>query len=77
MIYLSRVEEVPSVTALKFKGPLNLGVGTSNGQILLYDLRNNAPYIIKEHMNDNLYSISEIDFHTIGQEVKDNLNYRI
>ena len=49
----------------------------SNGQILLYDIRNNSPYTIKEHMNDNHYPITEIDFHTVGQEVKNNLNFRI
>nr|CAB3264392.1 nucleolar protein 10 [Phallusia mammillata] len=40
------------VTALKFNGALNLAVGTSSGQVLLYDMRNNRPFVIKDHRYD-------------------------
>jgi len=40
------------VTSLKFDGPLNLAVGTSLGQVMLYDLRNNKPYLTKDHRYD-------------------------
>lgn len=40
------------VTSLKFDGPLNLAVGTSLGHVLLYDLRNNKPYLTKDHRYD-------------------------
>ncbi|KAI6180913.1 Nucleolar protein 10 [Aphelenchoides besseyi] len=39
----------PSVTSLKFKDALNLGVGTSTGHILLYDIRSTRPRLIKNH----------------------------
>uniref|UniRef100_A0A1B6EAU7 Uncharacterized protein n=1 Tax=Clastoptera arizonana TaxID=38151 RepID=A0A1B6EAU7_9HEMI len=44
------VDNFPSVTALEFQGALNMSVGTATGQILLYDLRANKPFRIKDHM---------------------------
>ncbi|KFM59426.1 Nucleolar protein 10, partial [Stegodyphus mimosarum] len=44
------VEGFPSVTALSFKDGLTLGVGTFTGQILLYDVRTNKPFMVKDHM---------------------------
>ncbi|KAH3831940.1 nucleolar protein 10-like [Dreissena polymorpha] len=40
---------VPSVTAMKFRGALQLGVGTSTGHVLLYDMRSNKPLVVKDH----------------------------
>lgn len=40
----------PSVTALEFENALTFGVGTANGQILLYDIRSNKPFRIKDHL---------------------------
>ena len=37
------------VTALQFCGPLTLGVGTTLGQVLLYDIRSTRPYQCKDH----------------------------
>ncbi|KAM6979798.1 nucleolar protein 10 [Aplochiton taeniatus] len=45
----SEVEGLPSVSALKFNGSLSLAVGTSTGQILVYDLRSSHPLLIKDH----------------------------
>ncbi|KAG2467858.1 NOL10 protein, partial [Polypterus senegalus] len=45
----ARVEGLPSVSALRFKDALHMAVGTSTGQILLYDLRANRPLIVKDH----------------------------
>ncbi|CAF0872275.1 unnamed protein product [Adineta ricciae] len=53
---------LPAISCLKFKDALNLSVGTSTGQILLFDIRSNKPYFIKDH-NYNL-PIKRIDFHT-------------
>lgn len=39
----------PSVTALRYKDSLNLAVGTSTGQVLLYDLRAARPHLVKDH----------------------------
>ncbi|XP_014297984.1 nucleolar protein 10 [Microplitis demolitor] len=44
------MDTVPSVTSLKFKGGLTMAVGTATGQILLYDIRSNKPFLMKDHM---------------------------
>uniref|UniRef100_H2YS54 Nucleolar protein 10 n=1 Tax=Ciona savignyi TaxID=51511 RepID=H2YS54_CIOSA len=41
--------EAPKVTCLKFNGGLNVAVGTSTGQVMLYDIRSNRPYVVKDH----------------------------
>ncbi|XP_039257742.2 nucleolar protein 10-like [Styela clava] len=46
------ISACPEVTALKFKGPLHMSVGMSNGQILMYDIRANKPYSTKDHYYD-------------------------
>ncbi|XP_006626131.2 nucleolar protein 10 [Lepisosteus oculatus] len=45
----TQVEGLPSVSALKFKGALHMAVGTSTGQVLMYDLRSSRPLIVKDH----------------------------
>lgn len=40
---------IPSVTSLKFRDGLSVGVGTSSGHILLYDLRSDKPLLVKDH----------------------------
>jgi len=40
---------VPTISSLKYKNALTLGVGTSTGQILLYDLRSSKPILVKDH----------------------------
>ena len=40
---------LPEITALCYKNALNLAVGTSSGQILLFDLRSPRPYYVKDH----------------------------
>ncbi|KAL3281005.1 hypothetical protein HHI36_004229 [Cryptolaemus montrouzieri] len=57
-----QLENFPSITSLKFDGALHLGVGTATGQILLYDIRSNKPYYIKDHMEE--YPIKDIDFNS-------------
>nr|CAD7258459.1 unnamed protein product [Timema shepardi] len=57
----SMVEGVSSVSALKFKGGLTLGVGMSTGQVLLYDIRSNKPFYTKDHMYG--LPIVNVDFH--------------
>lgn len=42
-------EVIPAVTALKYRDALTLAVGTSTGQVLLYDLRASTPLLIKDH----------------------------
>lgn len=37
------------MTALGFRDGLTLGVGTANGQVLMYDIRAAHPLLIKEH----------------------------
>lgn len=57
----SSMKSVPSITALNWEGPLNLAVGTITGQVLLYDIRSNKPFMTKDH-NSNL-PIRNIEFH--------------
>ncbi|XP_053602555.1 nucleolar protein 10 isoform X2 [Plodia interpunctella] len=54
-------ESVPGITALKFDGPLRMGVGTSTGHVLLYDIRSSKPLLVKDHMNE--IPIKKIEFH--------------
>jgi ribosome biogenesis protein ENP2 len=49
------------VTALKFQGSLTLGVGTATGQVLLYDIRSNRPFQVKDHMYG--LPVLDVDFH--------------
>lgn len=52
---------VPSITSLKCNGALQLGVGTLTGQVLLYDIRSNSPFLIKDQGNES--AIRGIEFH--------------
>lgn len=55
------LEGFPSITALKFNGALQLGVGTATGQVLLYDIRSNKPFYVKDHMYG--LPIKDVEFH--------------
>merc|ERR1719233_1691275 len=44
------VTSVPQVTSLASKDGLNIGVGTSTGQVFLYDVRASKPVLTKDHM---------------------------
>ncbi|CAF3083150.1 unnamed protein product [Rotaria sp. Silwood2] len=61
-IYTKKLSILPAISCIKFKDALNVCVGMSTGQILLFDIRSNKPYFIKDH-NYNL-PIKRIDFHT-------------
>ncbi|XP_022914298.2 nucleolar protein 10 [Onthophagus taurus] len=58
---LNQLQSFPSITALKFNGALQLGVGTATGHVLLYDIRSNKPFYIKDHMNE--LPIKDVEFH--------------
>ncbi|XP_048387439.1 nucleolar protein 10 isoform X2 [Stegostoma tigrinum] len=45
----TEIDGLPSISALKFKGALHMVVGTTTGQVLLYDLRSSSPVIVKDH----------------------------
>nr|DBA25774.1 TPA: hypothetical protein GDO54_010123 [Pyxicephalus adspersus] len=57
----TEIEGLPSVSALKFNGSLQMAVGTSTGQVLLYDLRSSRPMIVKDHQYG--LPIRSIQFH--------------
>ncbi|XP_069092032.1 nucleolar protein 10 [Pleurodeles waltl] len=57
----TEIDGLPSISALKFNGALQMAVGTSTGQVLLYDLRSSHPLIVKDH-NYGL-PIQSIQFH--------------
>lgn len=44
-------KDFPSITSLKFKNGLHMGVGTSSGHVLIYDVRSSEPLIVKNHLN--------------------------
>ncbi|XP_039950902.1 nucleolar protein 10 [Bactrocera tryoni] len=50
-IKLPGTKTFPSVSALKFKNGLQMGVGTASGHVLLYDIRAQAPLLVKDHLN--------------------------
>ncbi|CAH0603169.1 unnamed protein product [Chrysodeixis includens] len=54
-------DKLPAITAAKFDGPLRIGVGTSTGHVLLYDIRSSKPLLVKDHMNE--IPIKVIEFH--------------
>ncbi|XP_050549656.1 nucleolar protein 10 isoform X2 [Spodoptera frugiperda] len=56
-----RNDKLPAITAAKFDGPLRMGVGTSTGHVLLYDIRSSKPLLVKDHMNE--IPIKVLEFH--------------
>ncbi|KAJ8726325.1 hypothetical protein PYW07_001023 [Mythimna separata] len=54
-------DRLPAITAAKFDGPLRMGVGTSTGHVLLYDIRSSKPLLVKDHMNE--IPIKSLEFH--------------
>lgn len=70
-----RVTGIPQVTALKFRDGLNMGVGTSTGQILLYDLRSNRPTRVKDHRYG--LPIKSVDFHHLNHDLVASMDARI
>ncbi|KAJ0181823.1 hypothetical protein K1T71_002545 [Dendrolimus kikuchii] len=58
---------LPAITAVKFDGPLKMGIGTSTGHVLLYDIRSSKPLLVKDHMNE--MPIKTIEFHKQMQYV--------
>lgn len=60
-LHIFRNDSLPSITALKFDGPLRMGVGTSTGHVLLYDIRSSKPLLVKDHMNE--IPIKFLEFH--------------
>nr|XP_034840383.1 nucleolar protein 10 [Maniola hyperantus] len=56
-----RNSTLPAISALKFNGALEMGVGTSSGHVLLYDIRSSKPLLVKDHMNE--IPIKFIEFH--------------
>ncbi|XP_022102252.1 nucleolar protein 10-like [Acanthaster planci] len=63
----TQVKGMPSVSALKFKDGLQMAVGTSTGQVLLYDIRSDKPLLVKDHH----YSlpIKAVEFHPQSEMV--------
>uniref|UniRef100_A0A3Q1I510 Nucleolar protein 10 n=1 Tax=Anabas testudineus TaxID=64144 RepID=A0A3Q1I510_ANATE len=57
----TEVQSLPSISALKFNDSLTMAVGTSTGQVLLYDLRSSQPLLVKDHLYN--LPIKSISFH--------------
>lgn len=48
-LHQTSLNQVPAVTTLLFRDGLTMGLGTSTGHVLLYDLRSTKPLIVKDH----------------------------
>lgn len=48
------------ITSLAFGGPLHIGVGTSTGHVLLFDIRSRRPLLVKDHNNE--LPVKKIEF---------------
>uniref|UniRef100_A0A4W6CGR9 Nucleolar protein 10 n=1 Tax=Lates calcarifer TaxID=8187 RepID=A0A4W6CGR9_LATCA len=57
----TEVQGLPSISSLKFNGSLTMAVGTSTGQVLLYDLRSSQPLLVKDHFYN--LPIKSLNFH--------------
>uniref|UniRef100_A0A669CDT8 Nucleolar protein 10 n=1 Tax=Oreochromis niloticus TaxID=8128 RepID=A0A669CDT8_ORENI len=57
----TEVQALPSISALKFNSSLTMAVGTSTGQVLLYDLRSSQPLLVKDHLYN--LPINSLNFH--------------
>ena len=42
-------DQLPQITSLAFRDGLHLGVGTSTGQVVLYDIRSSKQLLVKDH----------------------------
>ncbi|KAK2164545.1 hypothetical protein LSH36_62g05021 [Paralvinella palmiformis] len=52
---------IPAITSLKYRDALTMAIGTSTGQVLLYDLRSDQPLLMKDHLFG--LPIKGIEFH--------------
>lgn len=57
----------PSISAIKFKNGLQMGVGTQSGHVLIYDIRSNQPLTVKDHYNK--LKIKRISFNASNNAV--------
>ena len=60
-------DQVPQITSLAFRDALNLGVGTSTGHVILYDIRSSRPLLIKDHLYGT--PIKKLFFHSTMDQV--------
>lgn len=59
------VESIPEVSAFRYDTDgLTFAVGTSSGQVLMFDLRKDSPFQSKDHQYQ--YPIKDIKFHASG-----------
>ena len=65
--HLEGNDQIPQITSLAFRDGLNLGVGTSTGHILLYDIRSSRPMLIKDHFYG--IPIKKLLFHSTLDQV--------
>ena len=65
--HLEGNDQIPQITSLAFRDGLNMGVGTSTGHILLYDIRSSRPLLIKDHFYG--IPIKKLLFHSTLDQV--------
>ena len=65
--HLESNDQIPQITSLAFRDGLNMGVGTSTGHILLYDIRSSRPLLVKDHYYG--IRIKKLFFHSTLDQV--------
>jgi len=65
--HLESNDQIPQITSLAFRDGLNMGVGTSTGHILLYDIRSSRPLLVKDHYYG--IPIKKLFFHSTLDQV--------
>jgi len=58
---IQELDSTPAVTSIAFNGALEMGVGTSSGHVMLYDIRSTQPRVVKNHYYE--LPIKNIHFH--------------
>ena len=62
---IGTLDAAPQISTIKFcDDGLTFAVGTSTGQVLLYDLRSSNPLLVKDHQYG--FPIKSLDFHSSG-----------
>ena len=58
---IQELDSTPAISSIAFNGALEMGVGTSSGHVMLYDIRSAQPRVVKNHYYE--LPIKNIHFH--------------
>ena len=66
LFIFSKPDHIPGVSAIKCADALTFGVGSTSGQVLVYDIRSSKPLVVKDHGFG--YPVKAIEFHRSSDE---------